>query len=103
MRIALAVGLCLVAFPAVGAPMSKGHAKPDSPAAIQSLREDVRSRMNENVVTIMAGSPTGTDLSTADEIARVVDDGDDLRVLPIVGKGAAQSVKDVMFLRGVDM
>ena len=26
-----------------------------------------------------------------------------LRVLPIVGKGAVQSVKDVMFLRGVDM
>jgi TRAP-type uncharacterized transport system substrate-binding protein len=33
----------------------------------------------------------------------VVDDGDNLRVLPIVGRGVAQNVKDVMFLRGVDM
>jgi TRAP transporter TAXI family solute receptor len=59
--------------------------------------------MNENVVTIMAGSPSGTDLSIAYDIAQVVDDGDNLRVLPIVGQGAAQSVKDVMFLKGVDM
>ena len=33
----------------------------------------------------------------------MVDDGDNLRVLPIVGKGVAQNVKDVMYLRGVDM
>ena len=51
----------------------------------------------------MAGSPTGTDLTIAYDIARVVDDGNDLRVLPIVGQGAEQSVKDVMFLKGVDM
>ena len=37
------------------------------------------------------------------DIAQVVDDGDNLRVLPIVGRGVAQNVKDVMFLRGVDM
>src|SRR3954451_6497713 len=119
MRIALAVGLILIAFAAVGAPRSKVDANPEAapraarihpkpeapprPAPSRSLTDDVRSKMNENVVTIMAGSPSGTDLSTAYEIARVVDDGDDLRVLPIVGKGAAQSVKDVMFLRGVDM
>ena len=59
--------------------------------------------MNANAVTIMAGSPNGTDLGIAQHIARVVDDGDNLRVLPIVGQGAAQSVKDVMFLKGVDM
>ena len=113
MRFALALGLGLIAFAAVGeaapeaAPRaSRIHPKPEVPPRAvpsRSLTDDVRSKMNENVVTIMAGSPSGTDLSTAYEIARVVDDGDDLRVLPIVGKGAAQSVKDVMFLRGVDM
>jgi uncharacterized protein len=33
----------------------------------------------------------------------VLDDGDRLRVLPIVGKGPEQNIKDVLFLRGVDM
>jgi len=93
MRIALALGLCLVAVTAVAAPRGKSDAK----------TEDYRSRMNENVVTIMAGSPSGTDLGIAYDIAQVVDEADNLRVLPIVGNGAAQSVKDVMFLKGVDM
>lgn len=106
MRVALALGLCLIAFAAVAAPRGKSSPKPQAPAPapapIESQRDD-RFRMNENVVTIMAGGPSGTDLRTAYEIAQIVDDGDNLRVLPIVGKGAAQSVRDVMFLRGVDM
>ena len=106
MRIALAVGLCLIAFAAAAAPRGKTD-KPQvenpAPSPSQNLRENYRSRLNENVVTIMAGSPSGTDLSIATDIAQVVDDGDNLRVLPIVGRGVAQNVKDVMFLRGVDM
>jgi TRAP transporter TAXI family solute receptor len=104
MRIALAVGVCLIAFAAAAAPRGKTE-KPqvENPAPSQNLRENYRTRLNENVVTIMAGSPSGTDLSIATDIAQVVDDGDNLRVLPIVGRGVAQNVKDVMFLRGVDM
>jgi TRAP transporter TAXI family solute receptor len=104
MRIALAVGVCLIAFAAAAAPRGKTE-KPqvENPTPSQNLRENYRSRLNENVVTIMAGSPSGTDLSIAADIAQVVDDGDNLRVLPIVGRGVAQNVKDVMFLRGVDM
>ena len=104
MRIALAVGLCLIAFAAAAAPRGKTD-KPqvENPAPSQNLRENYRSRLNENVVTIMAGSASDTDLFIATDIAQVVDDGDNLRVLPIVGRGVAQNVKDVMFLRGVDM
>src|SRR6516165_1164034 len=105
MRIALALGLCLVAITAVAAPRSRSGANSESQASTTAYiqRENFRSQMNENVVTIMAGSPNGTDLGIAYDISQVVDDGDHLRVLPIVGKGAAQSVKDVMFLKGVDM
>ena len=104
MRIALAVGLCLIAFAAVAAPRGKTD-KPqvENPVPSHNLRENYRSRLNENVVTIMAGSASDTDLFIATDIAQVVDDGDNLRVLPIVGRGVAQNVKDVMFLRGVDM
>jgi TRAP transporter TAXI family solute receptor len=105
MRTALALGLCLVAVTAVAAPRSKSSANQESPASAAAYiqRENFRSQINANVVTIMAGSPDGTDLAIAYDIAQIVDDGDNLRVLPIVGKGAAQSVKDVMFLKGVDM
>src|SRR4029077_7315267 len=94
MRIALAIGLCLIAFASTAAPRAKTD-KPQPPQietpvpSVQSthLRENYRSRLNENVVTIMAASPSETDLTIASEIAQVVDDGDNLRVLPIVGRG----------------
>jgi uncharacterized protein len=107
MRIALALGLCLIAFAATAAPRAKTDKPPlpqvEAPAQGPNLRENYRSRLNENVVTIMAASPSETDLTIATDIAQVVDDGDNLRVLPIVGRGVAQNVKDVLFLRGVDM
>ncbi len=107
MRIALALGLCLIAFAATAAPRAKTDKPPlpqiEAPAQSPNLRENYRARLNENVVTIMAASPSETDLTIATDIAQVVDDGDNLRVLPIVGRGVAQNVKDVLFLRGVDM
>jgi TRAP transporter TAXI family solute receptor len=108
MRIALALGLCLIAFAAATAAPRAKTDKPElpqveTPGQTQSMRENYRSRLNENVVTIMAASPSETDLTIATDIAQVVDDGDNLRVLPIVGRGVAQNVKDVLFMRGVDM
>jgi uncharacterized protein len=110
MRIALALGLCLIAFAATAAPRAKTDKPqpsqietPAPPMQSPNLRENYRSRLNENVVTIMAASPSETDLTIATDIAQVVDDGDNLRVLPIVGRGVAQNVKDVLFMRGVDM
>jgi TRAP transporter TAXI family solute receptor len=103
MRIALTLGLCLLACTAVAAPRAKDDANSDAKAAkANTIRDNFRSRMNENVVTIMAGSPTGTDLAIVQDIAEVLN-GDGLRVVPMVGEGPAQNVKDVLFLRGVDM
>jgi TRAP transporter TAXI family solute receptor len=103
MRIALTLGLCLLACTAVAAPRPKDDANSDAKAAkADTIHDNFRSRMNENVVTIMAGSPTGTDLAIVQDIAEVLN-GDGLRVVPMVGQGPAQNVKDVLFLRGVDM
>lgn len=105
MRIALACGLCLIAVVAVTAPRVKDQAKaePNTVVAAQNVRENFRVRLNENVVTIMAGSPSGTDLAIVQDLAEVLEDGDNLRVLPMVGKGPEHNIKDVMFLRNVDM
>jgi TRAP transporter TAXI family solute receptor len=69
----------------------------------RSQREDFVSRLNANTVTIVSGNPNGSYLYFAYDIAAVLDHGNKLRILPIVGKGGAQNVKDVLYLRGVDM
>ena len=112
MRLALACGLCLLALTAAAAPRAKDEAKSEAKAektetkkqpSAASTRDSYRARLNENVVTIMAGSASGTDLAIVQDIADVLNDGDQLRILPIVGKGPEQNIKDVLFLRGVDM
>src|SRR5690554_1910907 len=80
MRIALAFGLCLIAAAAAAGPRAKDLPKPETGVTPANVRENFRARMNENVVTIMAGSPSGTDLAIVQDIASVLDDGDRLRV-----------------------
>src|SRR5947208_14490123 len=41
-------------------------------------------------------------MTFADEMAQVLDDGDNLRILPIVSYGAASNLDDLLYLRGVD-
>jgi TRAP-type uncharacterized transport system substrate-binding protein len=42
-------------------------------------------------------------MTFADELAQVLDDGDNLRVMPIVTYGAASNLDDLLYLRGVDV
>src|SRR5437762_7827511 len=42
-------------------------------------------------------------MSIAYDMSAVLDDGDDFRVLPVIGKGGGQNIKDVRFLKGVDL
>lgn len=65
--------------------------------------QDVRADINANTVTILSGNPNGTYLYIASDISFVLDDGDALRVLPVVGKGGAQNLRDLIYLRGIDM
>src|SRR5262249_30163925 len=39
----------------------------------------------------------------ADELAKVLDDGDNLRILPMVSYGAATNLDDLLYLRGIDL
>jgi TRAP transporter TAXI family solute receptor len=63
----------------------------------------ISDRLNSNTVTIVSGNPNGTYLYFAYDMSAVLDDGNALRVLPIVGKGAGQNTKDLLYLKGVDM
>lgn len=58
---------------------------------------------NANTVAIVSGNPNGTYLSIAYDLSAVLDNGNDFRVLPIVGKGGAQNLRDVRYLKGVDL
>ena len=60
-------------------------------------------RLNANTVTMMTGAFGGTYEQFGADLASVLDDGDNFRLLPIVGRGSVQGVADILFLRGVDL
>jgi TRAP transporter TAXI family solute receptor len=100
MRTALAIGLCLLGV--LSAAAADSASAEDRPSA-QTIRDSYRGQLNGNTVMIMAGGADGTDLAIVQDLAAVLDDGEHLRVVPMVGKGPSQNLKDVLFMRGVDM
>ena len=79
-------------------------AAPKEGAPIETLRHSERTeRINQNTLTIVSGNPNGTYLYMAYDMSAVLDDGDALRVLPVIGKGGYQNVIDVLHLKGIDL
>jgi TRAP transporter TAXI family solute receptor len=66
-------------------------------------RSGSSDRLNENTLTVVSSSPNGTYMPIAYDMSAVLDDGDNLRVLVVLGKGGGQNIKDVRFLKGVDL
>jgi TRAP transporter TAXI family solute receptor len=75
-------------------------------AEAQSPRPSIAAmtaRANAGTVGVVSGGVDGTYIRIAADLAAVLDDGDRLRVLPIIGRGSVQNISDIMFLRGVDI
>jgi uncharacterized protein len=78
----------------------------DRPARATGSRPDLRElaeRMNANTLTVVTSDPPLAYSSFGYDLAAVLNNGDELRILPILSKGAYQNVRDVRFLNGVDL
>jgi uncharacterized protein len=62
-------------------------------------------QINGNTVAIISGSPSSdaTYLQVAYDLAAVLNDGENLRILPVVGIGGPQNIRDVRSLKGIDI
>jgi TRAP-type uncharacterized transport system substrate-binding protein len=65
--------------------------------------EQQQEKINAWTVGLAAGLIEGAPLRLASEMARVVDDGANLHVLPIVTRGPTENVNSLLYLRGVDL
>jgi uncharacterized protein len=90
--------LIVVAFASEAQAQRSGPPMPNKPQ-LGSLGE----RINSNTIAIVSGNPNATYLTIAYDMSAVLDDGDEFRILPVIGKGGAQNIKDVRFLKGIDL
>src|SRR5215468_12614599 len=65
--------------------------------------EEQQLKINAWTVGLAAGRIEGAPLRLAAEMARVVDDGVNLHVLPIVTGGPTENLNSLLYLRGVDL
>jgi len=63
----------------------------------------IKDRKNAWVLGLAGGLLEGTRLRFVDELARLVNDGDNFRVLPFISDGAASNLEDLVYLHGVDL
>jgi uncharacterized protein len=95
----------LIAIPAIAqgvkpAPPGRTSVKPKS-----SIDGDLpdRDKLNADTVTIITAPVGGAFAAMGSDMVRVLDDGDSLRVLPVIGKGSVQNLIDIMLLKNIDM
>ena len=74
-----------------------------APTAAASGEKDKVAKINQWTVGLAAGLPEGTILRFATEIARNLNDGDELRILPIITPGAASNITDLLYLKDMDL
>ena len=73
-----------------------------SPSPGRPSVQEQKEKMNAWTVGLAGGLLEGAPLRLAAEMARVVDDGPNLHVLPIVTRGATENLNSLLYLRGVD-
>lgn len=81
---------------------TKGAKMNTAAAAKATVHPEPRVTMNAWTVGLAGGLLEGAPIRLAAEIARVADDGDNLHVLPVVTRGAAENVNSLLYLHGID-
>ena len=97
----LLIVVALMGLFAGGAVAVEQATGPES-ARTPRLEEQWKAKLNANTVYIIAGSPEETYLDVTHDLAVVLND-DNLRIVPMVGMGGAQNIRDVLYLKGVDI
>ena len=75
----------------------------DQPARRVLTYAERQDKINAWTVGLAGGLIEGAPLRLAAEMARVVDDGENLHVLPIVTRGPTENLNSLLYLRGVDL
>src|ERR1700716_2590418 len=83
--------------------LAQDRVAPTAPRNLGDGKLPPREKVNGGTVTIITAPVGGAFAAMGSDMVRVLDDGDNLRVLPIIGKGSVQNLVDIMMLRNVDM
>jgi TRAP-type uncharacterized transport system substrate-binding protein len=97
-----AIGLAFLLVAGLAQAPEAVRAQVRTDPAMSAAERAIKNKFNAWTVGLAGGLLEGAPIRFATEIARVVDEGDDLHVLPIVTRGPAENVEALLYLRGID-
>jgi TRAP-type uncharacterized transport system substrate-binding protein len=71
-------------------------------SAFSSVPASAKRGQTINSVTIIAAGTEASSMSVAADLADALDEGDELRILPLAGRGPVQSLADLFAIQGID-
>ena len=97
------LALLIISIPGCWAQTEPAVRRQGSTLAPQPALKAISERMNANTLTVVTGTPSGIFSTFGADLSAVLNDGDELRLLGVTSQGAYQNVRDVRFLRGIDL
>jgi uncharacterized protein len=82
---------------------ARGHRSGNDPIPDKAELGSLGARINANTIAVVSGNVNAAWLTMAYDLSAVLDDGNNFRVLPVIGKGGAQNIRDVRYLKGIDL
>jgi TRAP transporter TAXI family solute receptor len=67
------------------------------------VEEALKERKNSNTVGVATGQLDAAYPALAQDMAKVMDEGDNLRVIPMITYGSVGNIEDLLYLRNVDI
>ena len=95
--------VAVIVGPLIGLVPAHAQAIPKSLQGGSDPEAVLRERKNQWTVGLAGGLFEGTFMRFAEELRKILDDGDEMRLLPIVSRGSAANLEDLLYLRGVDI
>ncbi len=97
----LFLAIAVFTFTALLSPSSAQTTR--APTAAASGESGNVARRNKWTLGLATGSPEGTLLRFGAEISRNLNEEGSLRILAVVTRGAADNIKDLLYLKGIDV
>jgi hypothetical protein len=101
--IARIIIVLLAAFILCGTSNAQSGQGTNAPSSSRLREVELRDRLNSWTIGLAGGLLEGAPIHFATEIARVVNDGGTMHVLPVVTRGPTENVNDLLYLRGIDV
>jgi TRAP-type uncharacterized transport system substrate-binding protein len=106
-RLGVASAFFALAGLLIGAGLSYSEAQDPrrlrAPTAAETGETSKVAKINNWTVGLAGGLPEGTFIRFSAEIARNLNAPDEMRVLPVITQGATDNVKDLLYLKGIDV